>query len=350
MFRVQSGGRMIKRPREEQPRKTEGQEPPLPSPAALQVPASARFPAAQPDTTPQRSPVNQTGVPSVTPEEARQLLRQGRTPKALIVNGSLNLSGSAWLLTLPDWLRCTALIVDDCPNLSVLPSDLHAEKLSARRCPNIRELDGRISIRETINLTGSGVKRIHADLHANRLQVAQCRELTEIRGMISVAHLDMRGCVALTDLDAGLHVTQTIDVADSGLKGLPGHIRAGLRWNNVPVDARVAFNPETLSGREIMQVRNVQRRRVLLDRIGIEKFLADVGGLVLDRDQDAGGERTLIRVPFDDDEDLVAVLVKCPSTGGSYALRVPPHLRSCREAVAWTAGLNVNEYRPIQEA
>lgn len=346
MFRVQSGGRMI-RSNKTQPSKDQA------APSVADTPPAEVTPAPTPRPVVISNAMRPTSSPSdvlhVTPEEARQMFRRGDTPQALSVDGSLNLSGSAWLRTLPAWLRCTALMVDDCPNLSVLPSDLHAEKLSARRCPNVLELDGRISIRESINLTGSGLRSINADLHATRLQVAQCRSLTRLGGMISVAHLDVRGCTSLTTIDASIHVTQTLEVADSGLKAMPPHIRAGLRWNGVPVDARVAFTPELLSGREIMGIRNVQRRRVLLERIGIEKFLADVGGLVLDRDQDAGGERTLIRVPFDDDEDLVAVLVKCPSTGGSYALRVPPHMRSCREAVAWTAGLNVNEYHPVQE-
>lgn len=357
MFRVQSGGRMIKRPHQAEGKAKlpeaeiqAGKE--TISPA--QAPSPERLPSApMPTLTLPASPPasgSPNGVPSVTPEEARQMFRRGDTPRALIVNGSLNLSGSAWLRTLPEWLRCAALIVDDCPHLSVLPSDLHADRLSARRCPQVREVVGRLSVRETVNLSGSGVRLIQADLHAGRLQLARCRDLTGIRGMVSVSHLDVRGCVALTALDSGLHVAQTIDVADSGLRGLPPHIRAGLRWNDVPVDARVAFTPEQLSGREIMQLRNVQRRRVLLERIGIEKFLADVGGLVLDRDRDAGGERSLIRVPFDDDEDLVAVLVKCPSTGGSYALRVPPSIRTCREALAWTAGLSVSEYHPVQEA
>ncbi|WP_221090437.1 DUF6745 domain-containing protein [Deinococcus aquaedulcis] len=327
MIRFQSGGRTFRRPAAQTPD------------AAPAVP-QARVPAR---------PVTAAPV-TLSPEDARARLRRGEVFAALVVTGPLNLSGSRWLRTLPDWLRCTALTVDDCPHLSALPADLHADRVSARRCPELHDLEGRLSIREGLNLSGSGLRRIQADLHATRLILADCRDLAAIGGAVSVAHLDVRRCAALTTLEPSLHVTQTIDVADSGLRGLPGHLRAGLRWNGVPVDARVAFHPEDLTGRDIMAVRNVQRRRVLLERMGIDRFLEDVGGLVLDRDRDAGGERRLIRVPFDDDEDLVAVLVQCPSTGGRYALRVPPHLRTCREAVAWTAGLAVQEYHPTQEA
>ena len=66
-----------------------------------------------------------------------------------------------------------------------------------------------------------------------------------------------------------------------------------------------------------MNTANVQRRRTLLERIVFSVCLADVGGLSIDRDRDTGGERQLVRVPFDDDEPLVAVLVRCPSTGGA---------------------------------
>ena len=39
---------------------------------------------------------------------------------------------------------------------------------------------------------------------------------------------------------------------------------------------------------------------------------------VLDADRDAGGPRRLLGVPMPGDEDLVAVLVHCPSTGARY--------------------------------
>jgi hypothetical protein len=222
-----------------------------------------------------------SAVPTVTPEQAYTLFRRGETPNALIVNGTLNLHGSAWLHTLPTWLRCTSLIVDDCVNLSVLPSDLHAERLSARRTPSLKEVDGRLSVRDTINLRGSGVQTIRADLHATRLNLAHCTSLRQLEGRVSVVHLDVRGCTSLQKLDDGVHVTQTLELAESGLTAVPSTLRAGLRWNDVPVDAKVAFTPELLSGRDIMNTSNVQRRRMLLERIGVQRFLADVGGLIM---------------------------------------------------------------------
>jgi Domain of unknown function (DUF6745) len=91
-------------------------------------------------------------------------------------------------------------------------------------------------------------------------------------------------------------------------------------------------------------------RRVLLERFGLERFLTQANAQVLDVDQDAGGERKLLRVPIDGDEDLVCVLVHCPSTGLRYILRVPPTMKTCRAAIAWTAGFDdPDAYRPLLE-
>ena len=45
------------------------------------------------------------------------------------------------------------------------------------------------------------------------------------------------------------------------------------------------------------------------------------------------------------------MMVRCPSTGGRYLLRVPPTMKTCRQAVAWTAGFDdPSLYRPLVEA
>jgi hypothetical protein len=43
--------------------------------------------------------------------------------------------------------------------------------------------------------------------------------------------------------------------------------------------------------------------------------------------------------------------VTCPSTGHIHILRVPPNMRSCRQAAAWIAGFNnPDDYNPLIEA
>ena len=71
---------------------------------------------------------------------------------------------------------------------------------------------------------------------------------------------------------------------------------------------------------------------------------------LLDQDRDKGGERKLLRVPMEGDEALLCVLVLCPSTGRRYILRVPPTIKSHRQAISWAAGFeNPNDYRPLIE-
>jgi hypothetical protein len=95
---------------------------------------------------------------------------------------------------------------------------------------------------------------------------------------------------------------------------------------------------------------NIERRRVILERVGNERFIKEAQPEIVHADKDAGGERRLLRVKMDGDEDLVVVHVRCPSTAREYLIRVPPTMRTCRQAVAWTAGFdNPDDYAPVLE-
>ena len=124
----------------------------------------------------------------------------------------------------------------------------------------------------------------------------------------------------------------------------------GLRWRGVPIDHRIAFEPETITAQEVLGTNNAELRRVMLERMGYEAFMIGAEAQELDRDTDPGGERCLLRVPLVGDEDIVCISVFCPSTGRQYIIRVPPQIRTCRRAAAWIAGFSdENEYRPIAE-
>jgi hypothetical protein len=158
-------------------------------------------------------------------------------------------------------------------------------------------------------------------------------------------------CPQLTALPEGLSVREWIDVGGNGLTGLPDSLHGvSLRWHGVEVDERIAFHPELLTPEEVLQEPNAERRRVMLERCGLEQLMRAKAAEVLDTDRDAGGRRELLRLGLADLEPLVCVSVHCPSTGRRYVLRVPPTMRTCREAIAWTAGFeDPSEYRPLQE-
>lgn len=164
--------------------------------------------------------------------------------------------------------------------------------------------------------------------------------------------LDISDCPNLTSLPPGLHVTHWIELAGSGITNLAAGHGFILRWRGVQVSDRLAF-AQDLTGQDILATENVELRRLLLERLGYEKFLEQVGGIVRQRDRDAGGERQLIYVPFaeDDDEPLMFLKVVCPSTGHTHILRVPPHIRTCHQGAAWVAGFdNPDDYCPLLEA
>lgn len=227
---------------------------------------------------------------TVSALEAQKLLLAGRGWENMRVTGALDFANSS-LEWLPDGLDCASLNVSNCQNLGQIPEGLETRFLDISDCPNILELP-----QSTI---------IHS----------------------------------------------VLEMANSGLRGLPSQLRVRLHWQGVAIDERTAFYPETISGQDVLRQDNLELRRIMLERIGYERLMLEVGGLILDRDTDAGGDRKLIRIPLDDDEDIMIVAVICPSTQHQYVLRVPPYIGSCRQAVAWVAGFeNEDDYQTIQEA
>jgi antitoxin component YwqK of YwqJK toxin-antitoxin module len=99
----------------------------------------------------------------------------------------------------------------------------------------------------------------------------------------------------------------------------------------------------TLNAEHILKIRNAEVRRVCMEELSYEKFLIQVEHKVIDRDNDY----ELVRIDCAvEPEPIYLVKVKCPSTGAFYTLRVPPRIKSVKQAVAWTFGLEAKEYVP----
>jgi hypothetical protein len=156
--------------------------------------------------------------------------------------------------------------------------------------------------------------------------------------MFRLRQLDVSDCAKLSELPRGLQVRDWIELANPPIKAVPlSAARAALRWRGVPVPDRVVFNPESLTVHKILGEPNVMIRRVMLERVGLERFVEQADADVLDADSDSGGPRRLLRVRLVGDDDLVCVVV-------------PPTTTTCRQAVAWTAGFtNPDDYRPLIE-
>lgn len=119
----------------------------------------------------------------------------------------------------------------------------------------------------------------------------------------------------------------------------------------VEVPPGVVRRPERLGMERVLRERNQELRRIMLSRMGWERFVTREDCVVVHEDLDgAGMGRRLLRVEVAGHEPVSVVEVNCPSTRRRYLLRVPPHLTRCHAAVAWTFGLDEGQYVPDEEA
>jgi hypothetical protein len=121
-------------------------------------------------------------------------------------------------------------------------------------------------------------------------------------------------------------------------------------WHGQRVPAWLIDQLPRLRVQDIQAQANAELRRVMLESYGFDRYLRDAGATRVHED----GTGTLWRAEFDDDQPLVMVEVlnATPEPDGThrnYWLRVPPTVGSAREAVAWTFGLNADQYRPLRE-
>lgn len=121
-------------------------------------------------------------------------------------------------------------------------------------------------------------------------------------------------------------------------------------WRGMPVPAEFLAGLDGLTPQRIREEENAELRRVMLEHYGYERYLEESGAEPVQRDE-AG---VLWRIELVGDEPLVMVEVvnSTPEPDGThktYWLRVPPRIRTAKEGVAWTFGLDEGEYTPERE-
>jgi hypothetical protein len=328
----------------------------------------------------------------VSSKEARRLILAGKAPAQMSVHGHLDLSGQR-LRSLPAGLRVISLDLSGCSRLREIPADLAVDNLRLDRCSALeslpahfacsslqihdgalRELPPGVRIGHKLDLTGcryleglpeglsvqvlilrfcTSLRALPASLKVAELHLGGCSSLTDWPGPITLrlANLSLTDCARLRHLPEGLQIDLALEVARSGLTALPASLeKVRLLWRGVGVDEQIVFRPETLTAQEVLTERNLERRRVMIERVGYDRLFQACNPQMVDQDRDPGGERLLLRVPFPGDEDLVCLSVRCPSTGRGYILRVPPRTQTCRQAAAWLAGFeNADDYQPVVE-
>ena len=91
-------------------------------------------------------------------------------------------------------------------------------------------------------------------------------------------------------------------------------------------------HPNLWQARWLLTEENAELKRVLIQGIGYAKICTELQAIELD----SWREYSLLRIDNDVDVEPIYLLkMTCPSTGYIHALRVPPEMRSAREAIRW---------------
>jgi hypothetical protein len=101
--------------------------------------------------------------------------------------------------------------------------------------------------------------------------------------------------------------------------------------------------PENWQARWLLTTENAEVRRVLIGAIGYEKICQELAATELDSWQ----EYTLLKIDNEVDIEPIHLLkMTCPSTEKIHVLRVPPRVRSAKEAISWVNwGTNPEEFQ-----
>lgn len=102
------------------------------------------------------------------------------------------------------------------------------------------------------------------------------------------------------------------------------------------------MHPYQWQSQWLLEEDNIELRRVLIQGIGYNRILEELQAVELD----AWQEYTLLKIDADADiEPIILLKMICPSTGHIHALRVPPDMKSAREAICWVNwGIDPEEF------
>jgi hypothetical protein len=82
-----------------------------------------------------------------------------------------------------------------------------------------------------------------------------------------------------------------------------------------------------------------------------QQFMRAAPKMVMHEDRDRNHRaRMLVRVLMREEQDIWAVLVHDTTLSHVTYLRVPPDMKTCHEAVAWTFGMTPEEFRVSEES
>ena len=128
-------------------------------------------------------------------------------------------------------------------------------------------------------------------------------------------------------------------------------------WHGIKVSKKIIETPETLTKKDIVKETNVEVRRCIIEKIGMERYAELLGVKEVDRDTVSTEEAVLYRTKRKDNilnNYAYFVKVSCPSSKRKYMLGVPYKLfneypKNCWDAKAMTFRKRESQYNIIKE-
>ena len=184
------------------------------------------------------------------------------------------------------------------------------------------------------------------------LQINNCPKLSQLPNGLSLEGLQVSNLTALKRLPKDLCCRSAIEISGTEIEKVEQEQMRSLQFQfqGVPVPAHAFFEPEKITIEEILGSRNAEVRRMMLQQMGVERFVSQTKQWVVDQDSDPGGKRLLIRFKGRFGTFDRYLLCSCPSTVRVYLMQVPDSVQTCRAAAAWLAGFdNPDDYQPLIE-
>lgn len=123
-------------------------------------------------------------------------------------------------------------------------------------------------------------------------------------------------------------------------------------WRGTLIPKKFFTNPQDLTPEEILSHPNTEVRRVGLEVYGIKRLHEEGKCRVIHSDGEMESELLQFDISGEQPSTFVKVMNSTPEPDGSrkvYYLSVPPEMKTCREAVAWTFYMKEQDYKPQYE-
>ena len=123
-------------------------------------------------------------------------------------------------------------------------------------------------------------------------------------------------------------------------------------YEGVRIPPHFYTKPESLSITEVLAHTNTEVRYVGIKIVGMDKVLESNRTTVIHKDEQKNQILFQIKGIFEEPVSYVKVVNSTQEPDGTYKdyyLCVPPDMKTCQQAVAWTFRLEEQEYQPGQE-